>query len=199
MTLDTRIIATTVCDGRDVFHELRRLLGAGERHPIKDEPVRDPDYYGQGVRCIQHPAGVGLDAWLMVWYRPELEPRRTPEESRTCDADCDPDCNGTGWSHRPACWVEASLDTAYGYHGPEGGCGALHARLIFELGQWFDERKIGWGWQNEFTGEWHYETHYAALKGLVDGGGKAMAWFTETVMPVVESGAALAGGRVIWP
>jgi hypothetical protein len=190
MTLDTRIVATTVCDGRDAFYEMRRLLGAGDDVRVEDEPVNDESYYGKGVRCISHPPGSGLNAWLMVHYRPNLEPRRTPEESRQCDADCDPGCDGTGWSHRTACWVEMSIDTAYGYHGPEGGCGALHARLVYELGQWFDERKIGWGWQNEFTGDWHYEDKYYALKELVDGGGKAMAWFTETVIPTIEATGA---------
>jgi hypothetical protein len=186
VTLDTRIVTTTPSDGREVFGELRRLLGADERHPVEDGPVGDPSYYGEDVLRIKHPPGIGLNAWLMVWYRAELAPRRTPEESAACDGDCEPDCDRR-W-HSPACWVEASLDTAYGYHGPEGGCGALHARLIFELGQWLDERKIGWGWRNEFTCEWHYEDKYAALKGLVEGGGQAMAWFVESVAPIIESG-----------
>lgn len=196
MTLNTSVVATTACDGRDVFHELRRLLDADDQHPIEDGPVGDEGYYGSGVRRIMHPPGLGLNAWLIVWYRPNLEPRRTPEESEASRIelladDCDEETAER--QKDPACWVEASLDTAYGYHGPEGGCGALHARLLFELGQWFDERKIGWGWQNEFTGEWHYEDKYRALKELVDGGGQAMAWFVETVIPVIEaSGARLA-------
>lgn len=195
MTLDTRIVATTVCDGRDVFYEMRRLLGAGDQVRIVDEEC-DPKYHWlePGLRRISHPPGSGLNAWLMVYYRAGLEPRRTPEESQRCDEDCPDGCDksiANAW-HEPACWVEVSIDTSYGYHGPEGGCGALHARLVYELGQWFDERKIGWGWQNEFTGEWHFEDRYKALKDLCGDGGKAMAWFTETVMPAIETAT---GGR----
>ncbi len=175
MTLDTRLVTTTVSDGREIFHELRRLLGAGENVPIQDGPVSDA-YYGEDVWKIAHPPDQGLSAWLMVYYRPDLEPRRRPDEA----------CEEDGWQH-PACWVEVSLDTAYGYHGPEGDCGGLHARLLFDLGQWLDEREIGWGWQNEFTGEWHYEDRYRALTELCSYSGQAMAWFTEIVQPSIES------------
>lgn len=198
MTLDTRIVATTPCDAHDVFHEMRRLLGADGRHPIRDRDrstlmFRHRDGYDaliypedDGVWEIGHPPGVGLDALLSITYRPGLEPRRTPEEAAEHEDWCDDDCDST--QHSPACWVEISIDTAYGYRGPGGeACGALHARLVYELGSWFEERRVGWGWRNEFTGEWHYEDRYAALKELINRGGAAMAWFAEVVQPIIES------------
>src|SRR5690242_14095966 len=51
--------------------------------------------------------------------------------------------------------MEVSFDTAYGYRGPEGGCGDLHARLVRELGAWLDGRRVRWSWLNEWTGEVH--------------------------------------------
>ncbi len=188
MTLNTEVITTTPADPHEVFHKCRELLGATDAHPFKDEP-RDEKWHWDdpGLWEIGNNIGIGLNALMWVVYRPGLEPRRTPEESARHGEDCEPGCDGTGWAHKPACWVEIHFDTTYGYHGPEGGCGALHARLLYELGQWFDERHIGWGWQNEFTGDWHYEDHYAALKELCTGGGQAMAWFTEIVQPSIES------------
>jgi hypothetical protein len=200
MTLNTEVVAITPCDAHDVFHECRRLLGATDAHPFNDEDrgaktyaTRDGDerqIYPEddGVWEIGNQIGIGLPALMWVEYRPGLEPRRTPEEHHRCEDYCDPDCDRK--YHDPACWVEIHFDTAYGYRGANGeGCGDLHARLLFDLGQWFDERKIGWGWENEFTGEWHYEDKYKALKELVSGGGQAMTWFVETVQPLIESAA----------
>lgn len=187
MTLDTTVVATTPCDAHDVFHKCRELLGATDAHPYKDRDLSK--YYGPGVWEVGNQIGIGLPALLEIKYRPGLEPRRDPEEARACDEDCEADCDGQH-RYRPACWVEVSFDTAYGYRDAQGrGCGDLHAQLVFDLGAWFDEREIGWGWQNEFTGEWHYEDKYAALKDLCTDGGKAMAWFVETVQPLIEGGA----------
>lgn len=186
MTLNTEVVATTPCDPQELFHFCRSLLGATETHPYTDKP-RHEIWKEPGLHKIGNAIGIGLPALMWAIYRPGLEPRRTPEESVAHDEGCDTDCDGK--YHDPACWVEVHFDTAYGYRGDRGeGCGDLHAQLLFDLGQWFDERKIGWGWQNEFTGEWHYEDHYAALKELCSDGGRAMAWFTETVQPLVEAG-----------
>lgn len=193
MTLNTEVVATTPCDPHEVFHKCRELLGATDAHPFKDEP-RDERWYWDdpGRWRIGNEMGIGLPALMWVVYRPGLEPRLTPQESEAHDGDCEPDCDGS--SHAPASWVEIHFDTAYGYRDEQGrGCGDLHAQLLFDLGQWFDEREIGWGWQNEFTGDWHYEDRYRALKELCTGGGQAMAWFTETVMPIIES----TGARLI--
>jgi hypothetical protein len=195
MTLNTEVIATTPCDGVEIFHKCRQLLGATGSHPFAEKPEQEWDctsraWHDTDVRHLGNRAGIGLDALLWVYYRPQLEPRRTPEEAAAHDENCEPDCDGTGWSHEPACWVEIHFDTAYGFRDEQGrGCGDLHAALLFELGQWFDERNIGWGWQNEFTGEWHYEDKYEALKELCADGGRAMAWFTESVQPLIESAA----------
>jgi hypothetical protein len=177
MTLNTEVVVTTPCDAHDVFHHCRALLGATDAHSYNDGP-RGSAYGEPGICEIGNAIGIGLPALMWVIYRPGLEPRRTPEESAECDEDDYP---------RPACWLEIHFDTGYGYRDEQGrGCGDLHAQLLFDLGQWLDEREIGWGWQNEFTGEWHYEDRYAALKELCSDGGRAMAWFVETVQPLIE-------------
>jgi len=51
--------------------------------------------------------------------------------------------------------MEVSFDTAYGYSGPEGGCGDLHARLVRGLGEWLDGKGVRWSWLNEWTSEVH--------------------------------------------
>jgi hypothetical protein len=69
--------------------------------------------------------------------------------------------------HRQGEPVEVSIDTGYGYRGPDGGCRDLHARVVAELGQWLDSKGIAWSWQNEFTGETH-----PGYEGLADFGGR---------------------------
>lgn len=186
MTLNTHVVAVTPCDAHDLFNWCRDWLGCDERHLFEDEPAK---YHGDGAWQILNKPNQGLAGWLWLYYRPNLEPLRTPEQSAEHDEDCEPDCTGfpNVW-HDPACWVDATLDTAYGYRGENGEtCSQLHARWIFDMGQWFEERKIQWGWKNEFTGDWHFEDKYKALEEFIGNGGQAMAWFTETVQPVIEA------------
>jgi hypothetical protein len=120
----------------------------------------------------------GLPAWLIVRYRPGAL-----TEAEGHDEWCEEDC---AYQHDPAYWANIGLDTAYSYHDSYGGCGALHARLLFDLGQWLDERGIEWSWRNEFTGEIHGgEDRYRRLSELTEGSQAAMRWFKSVVEPLV--------------
>ncbi len=178
MTLNTAVYVMTEEDPHEVFTKCRELLDAPDGVEIIDEPSR---YGAPGERSLRHPGGQGLDAWLWMYYVPGemLRPRDV------CDEDCEPDCDRK--YHDPPHWFRVSFDTAYSFHDEYGGCGTRHARLLFDLGGWLDERGVMWAWKNEFTGEIHVGDKYAHLKDLVDDGQRAMRWLKETVEPYIAS------------
>lgn len=186
MTLSTHVYLLTEADPADVFMECRRLLGATDAHTWEDKP----SFYSTNPgdeRVIMNAGGQGLPAWLIVRYRPDAMLR----DHNGCDEDCDEDCTGV-W-HDPPHWINIDFDTAYSYKDAHGGCGALHARLLFDLGGWLDERGILWAWRNEFTGDVHVGDKYERLADLIDGGQAAVRWFKGTVEPVIAALGARHG------
>lgn len=189
MTLATNMYVHDEVDVHALFHELRRLLGATDEHPFTDEPSKlGPDRDGGGW-TIGNRCGIGLPAWSMIHYRPGEPLRKTADE---CTDYCWTDPDGEDEHHHPpAMWCQVWMDTAYSYNGPEGGCGALHARLVFELGQWLDERGVTWSWVHEYDGSVHGgDDRYADLRLLVEGGQRAMRWFKGVVEPAIPAIAA---------
>ncbi|MFD6770635.1 hypothetical protein ACFWC6_30930 [Micromonospora chalcea] len=190
MTLDTRIYVIGEVDHRELFTHCQTLLGK------YDEAGRGPDQqrWDDNGKCISNEPMQNLPGWLMV-YHGNGSAYRTPEQAAEhgnwdCDGDFGP-CNKT--EHNVPCWLEVSIDTAYGYRGPEGmGCGDLHARFVAELGLWLDARQVDWKWRNEFTGDVH--EGYESLIGLASGGFEATAWFQTTVLPVLPKLAAREDG-----
>jgi hypothetical protein len=201
MTLDTRFYILDAVDAHDVFVEGQRLLslydvdGRGSDRQVSSDR-QDPTWRdGREFTELGNPwsifnqLGRGLPAILDVSYRPGA-PLRTPEQAAEHD-DCDaynepgdPPCSET--EHRPACWVEISWDTAYGYTGPDGmGCGDLHARFVAAMAAWCDERSLRWRWRNEFTGEVHDDL--GSLIGLVGSGFEASVWLRSTVLPALAA------------
>ena len=178
MTLSTHVYLLTEADPRDVFFECRRILGAGDRVQWFEDA---PDDRWRDYHILRNRAGSGLNALLYLRHRPDEMLRATND----CDEDCEPDCTGD-W-HTPPHWVDLDFDTAYGFHDEYGGCGALHARLLFELGGWLDERGVMWAWKNEFSGEVHVGDKYAHLRDLIGDGQRAMRWFKEVVEPVIAT------------
>lgn len=198
MTLDTRIYVIGQVDHREVFTECQRILGQ------YDADKRGPDRqkWSDNGKCISNEPMQNLPGWLMV-YHGGGSAYLTPEQAAEHDEwDCnlpgakfyeadEPLCERT--EHGVPCWLEVSIDTAYGYRGPEGmGCGDLHARFVAELGLWLDARGIAWKWRNEFTGEVH--EGYESLIGLASGGFEASAWFRTTVAPAIAAHIAREGG-----
>ena len=84
-----------------------------------------------------------------------------------------------------ACWLEVSLDTAYGYKDALGGCGDLHARFVANLGKWLDAKGAPWTWMNEFTGEVHAGTD--GLDELGASGAEAQQSIAGTVLPALAA------------
>lgn len=206
MTLDTRIYVLDRVDVRELFREGQRLLG------LADERQRGPDQqrwsdeqdktWREGVSFVEpgnpwtisNDVGQGLPGWLMIHYRRDGERRRTAEEAAVhecCnhpDSDYydagEPQCSSV--EHNPVCYAEVSIDTAYGYRGPNGyGCGDLHAAFITALGEWLDARGIRWKWRNEFTFEVH--EGYDRLIDLTSGGSEAANWFRTSVLPAIAA------------
>ncbi|TDD54563.1 hypothetical protein E1286_05060 [Nonomuraea terrae] len=202
MTLDTRVYVHDEIAYKDVWLKCNQLIGTKENTRFRDEQDktwRNGESFVEpgNAWSIGNLAGQGLCALLDISYRPGA-PLRTAEqaaahdedicnlpESSWYDAESGP-CDGS--DHRPACWLEVSFDTTYGYKGDNGeGCGDLHARLVAELGQWLDGRGVRWTWVNEFTGEVH--SGYERLIDLCSGGFEATAWFRTSVLPAIEAHA----------
>lgn len=159
---------------------MRSLLNASDSVPIE----RSESTWEAGVSEIDHPCGVGLDAWLNLRYRKD----GPLVEGNPCESWCDEDCDKEG--HVPDHHIRIDLDTTYSYMGPNGeGCGGLHARLIAEFGLWLDEQNISWGWNNEFTGEdWMEDRRYEGLAELAGNSLEAREWFTGKVLPAILAG-----------
>jgi hypothetical protein len=189
MTLSTHVYLLTEADPVDVFMECRRLLGA------TTETWQDRDvskYHAAGVWEIGNNIGQGLPALMGVRYRPGAAVQADHEghDPEWCSEDCT-------YQHDPAHWIFIDFDTAYSYHDEHGGCGTLHARLLFQLGEWLDARGIQWAWRNEFTGEVHIGDKYERLADLTDGGQAAMRWFKGVVEPALPALVAGLASREI--
>jgi hypothetical protein len=213
MTLSTDVYIVDEIDVHEVFRYAQGLVAkydAQKRPPEQQAFDDDQDTSWDGVPgqfsakpgnpwTIANKPGQNLPAWLMLHYRPG-EPLRTPEQAAEHDEDCNipgnedydadaAECTGVeGYAHRPACWLNLDLDTAYGYDQNGMGCGDLHAALVAELGEWLTERGIKWLWRNEFTGEIHDDPK--RLVDLCSGGFEAKAWFRTSVLPAIVAHAA---------
>jgi hypothetical protein len=189
MTLDSRVYIHDDLALSDLVAKCEQLIGAPRDVRFTDSQDRS---WKDGKSFVEphspwtfsNDPGQGLCAWLLIYHRIEapLRPTSAEHEPDICDEDCD------GAWHDPACWLIVSLDTAYSYRGPDGGCGDLHARIIAELGQWLDERGIAWSWRNEFTGDLHQG--YDGLTDLASQGAPASAWFRDIVRPAILAKAA---------
>jgi hypothetical protein len=185
MTLDTNIYILDRISHRDVFVKCNQLIGATEATEFHNEQIKTWRN-GEGkpepgnAWAIGNKACQGLCALLDIYYRPDAALRAA---DNGCEWYCDPDCSDE--HSNPACWLEVSFDTPYGYRDEQGrGCGDLHASLVSQLGQWLDERGVRWLWENEFTGEVH--SGYERLVDLCTGGFEASAWFRTSVLPAIE-------------
>ena len=179
MTLTTEMYVLDEINPQEVFGEVRRLLGATyPAHPYTDSADED----GYDGWTIEHPPGIGLEAWAMLRYKPG-KPLRTAEEiaAHDCPEPDMGDCEEYHL-HYPACWLSIWLDTAYG-----GNPTRVHARLVAELGRWLDDRGIRWSWKNEYDGAiFGGEDRYTSLTRLLDDGEAGEKWFADVVKPLIE-------------
>lgn len=202
MTLNTSIVIGKPYNVHEVFAYCRALLNTPENTEVRagPEPGEERDWR-PGQKWIANPGGIGLAAWLWIYYGADGPMLHQHDE--TCSIELggkhdvtqeeidehtrhvaeDPTENGWGA-------IEVTFDTTYGYRSDAGeGCSQLHARLVAQLGRWLDERGLPWKWKNEYTGVWF--DGYEGLAEFVDAHKStgAAAWFEDTVMPLIESGA----------
>lgn len=205
MTLDTRIAIRTTAptSAHEVFLYCRTLLNTPDNTPI-EEDIREGERKGQ--RMLANPCGIGLDAWLMMYYGADGPMTHTCTE--WCETEVGPaKWDETGKVHHTAedvaehreyiaekpttngwATIEVSIDTGYGFMSDRGeSCSQRHARFIHELGEWLDRRGCTWKWQDEYTGEWHDGREGLAEFGdfHTSDGGPAQ-WFADTVMPFIR-------------
>jgi hypothetical protein len=184
MTLDTSIAIGKPTPVRPLFDFCRELLGTPVDTPFEQEDCK----YRTGCKQIFNPGGLGLPAWLWIYYGADGPMIGKPDDPNDPDdveyVASTPTKNG--WAA-----IEVTFDTAYGWHGQDGeSCSDLHARLIRAVGQWCDRKGLPWKWRNEFTGEWH-----DAYEGLDEFGDAfksscAQDWFTNTVLPAIAAAHA---------
>lgn len=187
MTMATDVYVLDEMRPKDLFLKCNQLIGATEYTEFRDQQIKT---WRKGVGKpepgnawnIGNAPGQGLCALLDVYYRPGSPLRAT---DNGCEWYCDPGCDDDEHDN-PACWLEVSFDTAYGYRDEQGrGCGDLHASLIAQLGQWLDDSGVRWSWMNDSHCEtW---TGYDHLVDLCEAGAAASNWFRTTVMPAINS------------
>lgn len=141
MTLDTRVYVLDPIDRTAVFRKCQEIIAQWDERRRTPEQHRTEDTDWGDHRVLMNESFQNLPGWLILHYRPG-GPYRTEAQAAEHD-HCDDDCDGS--THAPACWMEVSIDTAYGYRGPDGmNCGSLHARFVAELGAWLDEQRPSW-------------------------------------------------------
>lgn len=148
MTLATSIHIQAPLNYQLVFLKARETIGIPAEHPFKVEGDTGLGWdNGQWVRSVPGGFRSALD---VSHNNGEL---LVSECSEWCEQPCD--------YHRdlPPAYIDVRLDTAYGYHGPNGeSCSDLHRSIVAQLGAWLDEQGVNWWAQDEFTGEWHERT-----------------------------------------
>lgn len=192
MTLSTNVYVLDEVDVHEMFRFCQGLLtryDEGRNMPPEQQRFTDEgsttytDGEDQtGVRRIANRLGQNLPGILDITYR-DGAPLRTvdPGHNEWCEEDCDGE-------HARICYADVDFDTAYGAKFSFGGCSALHALLVSNLGQWLDGKGVRWEWRNEYTGEvFGGGERYTSLTTLLDSGVKAMAWFNDVVLPAIPA------------
>lgn len=212
MTDDTAIYIEDEIGPLDVFnyliHQLVEFQEPDSNGPRTFDAVRtkaevDTDWHTKkplDTWTMETVIGQGMPAWLMVHYRPGGAYRTTEQAAEHDEDICnlptsswtDEDsemCDGT--DHAPACHLQVSMDTAYGFHGPNGmRCDHLHGVILARLTEWLGAQGVAWKWKNEYTGDIHPGGE--GLDGLLKGGDEANAWFDNVASPVIAAHIASA-------
>lgn len=107
-----------------------------------NETVCDPDIWPERVHEFERRTvtGQGLAALLSIRWNPDGPLAPSPF------FDSEPD---------PAGMIEVTWDSTWG--GTNFATG-LHRRLTGSIGQWLDDRNVGWAALDEYTQCWHDRT-----------------------------------------
>lgn len=142
MTLSTTILILDPTPPEPLFRFGRTLLGATDAVEWTHEPAPHPlfgtVYPAEMSNCL----GQGLAAIWKVQYAtdgPLIDPYPDEREEGIPD-------------HALKVW----MDTAFGYHGPNGSrCSDLHAWMVMEVGLWCEERNLRYLWNLDTHIEWY--------------------------------------------
>lgn len=173
MTLNTEIYVLDEIDPHKVFKFCNELMGA--ENPIWTETF--DEWTSNPIISLDNSPGQGFPAWLMSNYR------KTGPLYKTDQYDQD-DEGSEKYLLTPACYMELSFDTAYGYRDSYGGCTELHGRYIVALNEWLKLQNVKMAWKNEFDGTIHQGND--GLEDFFSGGDRANEWFTESVLPIFK-------------
>lgn len=174
MPLNTEIYILDEIDPHKVFNFCNELMGV--KKPIFTEAY--DEWQQNPVISLDNAPGQGLPAWVMSNYRrkgPLYSMAQYERDSET----------GKNRLVTPACFMEVSFDTAYGYRDSYGGSTELHGRYIVALQEWLAKRNVSMCWKNEFTDTIHHGNE--GLEAFFNGGDRANEWFTNSVLPVFKN------------
>jgi len=187
MTLCTHIAIGKPHHVREIFDFCRTLLDTPAGTPVEAGPEEgSPLAYADGRKWIANPGGIGLGAWLWVYYGVDGPMRHVhdkwcTDDDGVCEYADSENPTDNGWAA-----IDVTFDTAYGYRGENNeSCSDLHARLVSALGAWLDARGLPWKWQNEYTGEWSDRFDNLDAFGDAHRATGADAWFHNVVAPAL--------------
>ena len=185
MTLSTLIAIGNPYPVREIFDFARSLIGTPEGTEVDTGPNRSET---NGIRWIGNPCGIGLPAWLVVEYGID-GPFPLHEHDRFCSVELGGEWNTTQESidYHAADIAADPQENGWAATVVDNGesCSNLHARLVFELGQWLDAKGLPWKWHNEYTGEWF--DRYDGLESFGDfhRASGVDEWFRNRVLPAI--------------
>lgn len=180
MTLSTQFNVLDPVNPDDVWEAALPLITPeGVAAEVEDDR---PTYLSTrpGLMLRETKVGQGLKAWLMMHYNADGSEKPIRME-----------LEDGGVYFEPPYFVCLDFDTAYGYLDELGGCADLHARVIFVLGHWCNERKLRFIWQDEYSGTWYSDL--ASLETFLTHGSEANAWFENVARPAIEATTVEAG------
>lgn len=201
MTLDTAIYIQDDVDVPELFEKCQLFLQKHDeehRPPSAQISTNEPrgwPWPEDGVWRMGNRLGQGLPGILDVLYKPG-QMLVTPEDNAAHDEDCNlpgnkyyeeewDTCDGS--HHKPVCWIEIGIDTAYGFRGENGmDCSMLHALLLYYL----DDLGYKFLWKNEYSGE--INNQLEGIAEFIGNGADAANWFANVVKPMIEG----MGGEV---
>lgn len=179
MTLNTHIYLTGPIGARQAFETATSVIlktAGREGETAKVDPPRE-SWDGPGVELLSTVPGQGLPAWVMCHYRKDgpLAP--------VDQYDDDDDYEEEPYLIRPACDLELSWDTAYGYKDNGLSCTQLHVLALIELRRVLPA-EVAMKWKNEYSGKINAELE--GFEDFLGAGREAGSWF-ESIRPILEA------------
>lgn len=143
--MTTRVYALDPVNGETLHAEATRLVNPANRPVIVQDGLVGDSGYVDGRSILRNQADQGLHALVWTHYG-----RDHPINDREIESDgavIGPDIDFM---------AVVAFDTPYSASGH-------HAWLVAQLGQWLDDRGVGWVWELEYDGSLHKADDVALL------------------------------------